>query len=125
MGRDSRGPAAEAYLPLTPVMFEILLALSDAERHGYGILQEVAQRTEGRVQLRPGTLYRAIQRLVAAGLIAESGERPDPECDDERRRYWRMTGLGRRVVRAEAERLEFQVESARAKRLLGTREGAW
>jgi DNA-binding PadR family transcriptional regulator len=118
MGTRGERGRVEAYLPLTPVMFEILLALADAERHGYGILREVADRTEGRVRLRPGTLYRAIQRLLAAELIVESGERPDPELDDERRRYYRLTELGHKVVRAEAERLVFLVDAARAKRLL-------
>jgi DNA-binding PadR family transcriptional regulator len=124
MGTRHQGPRVEAYLPLTPVMFEILLALADAERHGYGILREVADRTGGRVRLRPGTLYRALQRVLAAALVENSEERPDPELDDERRRYYRLTDLGRRVLRAEAERLVFQVEAARSKKLLGASGGA-
>ena len=123
MGRGNEGRNVEAYLPLTPAEFEILLALSDRERHGYGILLEVAERTQGRVRLRPGTLYRALQRLTSAGLVDESEERPDPGLDDERRRYYRLTGLGRRVAIAEAERLVFLVDAARAKKLLRAPEG--
>jgi DNA-binding PadR family transcriptional regulator len=105
-------------LPLTPAVFHILLALADGERHGYGIMQEVAQRTEGTVQLGPGTLYGSIKRLLEAGLIEESDERPDPAMDDQRRRYYRLTDFGRRVAQAEAERLIDLVRQARGKRLL-------
>ncbi len=106
-------------LPLTPVVFEVLVSLGDQDRHGYAIMQEIEDRTEGRVKLRPGTLYRAVDRMLADGLIAETASRPDPEYDDERRRYYRLTTLGRRVVSAEAERLAAAVASARAKKLLG------
>src|SRR5215468_1663127 len=95
----------QALLPLTPPVFHILLALADEERHGYGIMQDVARQTSGALQLGPGTLYGCLKRMLAAGLVEESGERPDPALDDERRRYYRMTALGRRVVRAEAQRL--------------------
>jgi DNA-binding PadR family transcriptional regulator len=105
-------------LPLTPAVFHILLALADGERHGYGIMQEVTQRTEGTVQLGPGTLYGSIKRLLEAGLIEESDERPDPAMDDQRRRYYRLTDFGRRVAQAEAERLIDLVRQARGKRLL-------
>jgi DNA-binding PadR family transcriptional regulator len=105
-------------LPLTPAVFHILLALADGERHGYGIMQEVTQRTEGTVQLGPGTLYGSIKRLLEAGLIEESDERPDPAMDDQRRRYYRLTDFGRRVAQAEAERLIELVRQARGKRLL-------
>jgi DNA-binding PadR family transcriptional regulator len=108
----------ENLLPLTPAVFHILLALSDAERHGYGIMKEVEQRTEGRVQLRPGTLYQALKRLLEAGLIAEAGEKVDPQFNAERRRYYRLNGLGRRVIAAEAERLRRLVELARIKKVL-------
>ena len=112
-GRDP-----EELLPLSPAVFHVLLALADAERHGYGIIKEVEARTEGRVRLGPGTLYGSIKRMLEEGLIEESDERPDSELDDERRRYYRLTGFGRRVASAEAERLNGLVEAARAKRLL-------
>ena len=99
-------------------MFHILLALADRERHGYHIMQEVDERTEGKVRLGPGTLYGSIKRMLADGLIEETDERPDPELDDERRRYYRLTDFGFRVARAEAERLEKLVKSARIKKLL-------
>ena len=96
----------------------ILLALADAERHGYGIMQEVAERTKGRSRLGPGTVYTAIKRMVARGWIEESDERPDPAQDDRRRRYYRLTSAGRRIAAADARRLEQLVELARIKRLL-------
>ena len=105
-------------LPLTPAVFHILLALAGEERHGYGIMQEVAARSGGKVRLGPGTLYGSIKRMIADGLIEESDERPDPELDDERRRYYRLTDFGRRVAAAEAERLARLVREARVKRLL-------
>jgi DNA-binding PadR family transcriptional regulator len=108
----------DSFLPLTPVAFEILLALADGERHGYGIMQEVTVRTGGEVRLGPGTLYGSIKRLLAGGLIAESVERPDPALDDERRRYYRLTPAGRRAAAAEAERLQRLVAVARAHKLL-------
>ena len=108
----------ESLLPLTPAVFHILLALADAERHGYGIMQEVSYRTEGKLRMGPGTLYGSIKRMLADGLIAESGERPDPALDDERRRYYRMTDFGLRVARAEAQRLAQLVQVAQSKQLL-------
>jgi DNA-binding PadR family transcriptional regulator len=102
-------------LPLTQPVFHILLALADEERHGYGIMQDVAQQTGDSLQLGPGTLYGCLKRMLAAGLVEESDERPDPTLDDERRRYYRMTSFGRRVVRAEAERLAGAVSAAQAK----------
>jgi DNA-binding PadR family transcriptional regulator len=102
-------------LPLTPPVFHILLALADEERHGYGIMQDVARQTNDALQLGPGTLYGCLKRMLAAGLVEESGERPDTELDDERRRYYRMTTLGRRTVRAEANRLAGALSAARAK----------
>jgi DNA-binding PadR family transcriptional regulator len=108
----------EEFLPLTPAMFHILLALADKERHGYHIMREVDERTEGNVKLGPGTLYGSIKRMMADGLIEELEERPDPELDDERRRYYRLTDFGFRVASAEAQRLEQMVRSARAKKLL-------
>ncbi len=108
----------EDMLPLTPAVFHILLALADRERHGYGIMQEIAARTDGKVRMGPGTLYGSIKRMLKDGLIAESGERPDPDLDDERRRYYRVTDFGQRVVRAEARRLAQLVDVARMKQLL-------
>lgn len=104
-------------LPLTPAVLNILLALADEERHGYGIMQEVEARTEGETRLGPGTLYGSIKRMLADGLIEDSDERPDPAMDDQRRRYYRITEFGRRVVGAEAERLQSLVSAARAKKI--------
>ncbi len=112
-------PEVAALLPLTPAAFQILLALAGGERHGYGIMREIADGSGGKTRLGPGTLYRSIKQMLGAGLIEESGERPDPALDDERRRYYRLTAFGRRVARAEAERLAQLVDMARAKRLLG------
>ena len=116
MKKAERSP--EAMLPLTQAVFHILLALADGERHGYGIMQEIAARTNGAMRMGPGTLYGSIKRMLADGLIEASDERPDPELDDERRRYYRLTNFGQRVVRAEAQRLEQVVRIAQAKRLL-------
>ena len=102
-------------------MFHILLALADKERHGYDIMREVDERSEGNVRLGPGTLYGSIKRMLSDGLIEELDERPDPELDDERRRYYRLSDLGRRVAVAEAQRLERLVRSARSKKLLSAR----
>jgi DNA-binding PadR family transcriptional regulator len=103
-----------ALLPLPPVTFHILIALADRERHGYAIIQEVAARTGGAVKLGAGTLYRSIQRMLEQGLLAESDERPAPELDDERRRYYGITRFGTAVARAEAARLAQLVKLARA-----------
>ncbi len=102
---------------LTAAMFHILLALADRERHGYGIMQEVARSTGGQVRLGPGTLYRSIQQLLVAGLIAATNERPDPALDDQRRRYYRLTATGADRAAAEAEWLAQVLAVARAKRL--------
>jgi DNA-binding PadR family transcriptional regulator len=113
----SQGQTTQDLLPLTPPVFHILLALADEERHGYGIMQDVAWQTNDKLQLGPGTLYGCLKRMLAAGLVEESDERPDPAMDDERRRYYRMTALGRRVVRAEAERLASAVTAAKSRKL--------
>jgi DNA-binding PadR family transcriptional regulator len=118
MGEEVRNP--RSLLPLTPAVVHVLLALADEERHGYGIMKEVEGRTGGEVRLGPGTLYGAIGRMLADGLIEESDERPDPELDDQRRRYYRITDFGRRVAGAEAERLQDLVNTARARKLLRT-----
>ena len=110
----------EELLPLTPAVFHILLALADEDRHGYGIMQEVLKTTDGQLRMGPGTLYGTIKRMLAAGFIIETDERPDPQLDDERRRYYRLTGFGRRVAHAEANRLAQLVSAARAKRLLAS-----
>jgi len=107
----------EDLLPLTPPVFHILVALSSDELHGYGIMQDVARQTNNALQLGPGTLYGCLKRMLAAGMVEESDVRPDPGLDDERRRYYRMTPLGRRVVRAEAQRLADAVSAAKARRL--------
>lgn len=102
-------------LPLTVPVFYALLALADADRHGYAIITEVEERTGGDVRLRTGTLYTAIRRMLDQGLIEETHERPDPEVDDERRRYYRITDTGRAVLAAESTRLEQMVSLARSK----------
>lgn len=104
--------------PLTPAAFHILLALADQERHGYGIIREIETRTRGQLRMAPGTLYGAISRMREDGWIEEAEERPDPELDDQRRRYYRLTDLGRRVATWEARRLADLVESAIAKQLI-------
>jgi DNA-binding PadR family transcriptional regulator len=117
MTKSQTPTTARSLLPLTPPVFHILLALAEEERHGYGIMQDVAWQTNNALQLGPGTLYGCLKRMLAAGLVEESDERPDPAMDDQRRRYYRMTALGRRAVRAEAERLAGAVTAARARRL--------
>ena len=100
-------------LPLPPVTFHILLALSDHDRHGYAIIQEVEERTGGELRLSAGTLYRSIHRMLEQGLVVETRERPAPEDDDERRRYYRITKRGIDTAKAEARRLEQLVKLAR------------
>lgn len=107
-------PNPEALLPLPAATFHILMALAEEDRHGYAIIQDVAQRTEGKLKLSPGTLYRSIQRMLEQGLIEETRERPAPELDDERRRYYRITAFGAAVARAEAERLTQLIKLAQA-----------
>lgn len=101
-------------LPLPPATFHILLALADEDRHGYAIIQDVEARTDGALRLSAGTLYRSIQRMLEQGLIVETRERPAPEEDDERRRYYRITPFGTAAARAEARRLAQLVRMARA-----------
>jgi DNA-binding PadR family transcriptional regulator len=114
--------ARDALLTLTPTAFEILLTLADGERHGYGILVEVEERTGGRVRLRPGSLYRALHRLLEQDLVEEAeaapGDRREGEGEDERRRYYRITAGGLAAVRNEAERMARSVRAARAKALI-------
>lgn len=108
--------SAEGHLPLTAVEFEILLALAERDRHGYAIMRAVEKRSIGRVTLHPGTLYRALSRMLSRGLTEELDDRPT--TDDARRRYYRLTPLGRRVATSEAQRLAQQVNAARALDLL-------
>ena len=111
-------PNPENFLPLTPAVFHILLALSDREKHGYAIMRVVEEATQGRMILGPGTLYGAVKRLLKGGLIIESNFRPDPVIDDSHRRYYQLTDLGRAVLTAESERLANLVEHARRQDLL-------
>ena len=104
----------ETLLPLPAATFHILMALAAGDRHGYAILQDVAERTNNALKLGPGTLYRSLQRMLEQGLIVETGDRPDPQDDDERRRYYRITPFGDAVARAETRRLAELVRLARA-----------
>lgn len=113
-----RRPPPESHLPLSVPVFQILLSLSDQDLHGYAVIQDVRQRTAGEVELTASTLYAALKRLLDAGLVAEVGERPSPDEDDARRRYYRLTPLGLQVARLEAARLERAVRMAREKRLV-------
>jgi DNA-binding PadR family transcriptional regulator len=106
------------FLPLTPAVFHIMLALAGGEGHGYGIMLEVERLTSGQLNLGPGTLYRSIQRMLLDGLIEELTDVPDSEEDDERRRYYRLTRFGLLVAREEAQRLEALVNAARKRKLL-------
>jgi DNA-binding PadR family transcriptional regulator len=116
--RPASEPSAESFLPLPRDTFHILVSLADRERHGYSVMLDVAERTDGSLRLSPSTLYASIKRLLGQGLIEELDERPDPRHDDERRRYYRLTRLGRRVAVAEARRLERLLSDARATGLL-------
>src|SRR6266852_729451 len=111
--RDQPDPAS--LLPLPPATFHILMAVAEEDRHGYAIIQDVAARTRGELKLSAGTLYRSVQRMQEQGLIVETRERPAPEDDDERRRYYRITPFGNTVAKAEARRLTQLVKMARAK----------
>jgi DNA-binding PadR family transcriptional regulator len=108
----------EAALPLTAAVFNILMALADGEKHGYAIMREVEDATDGKVLMGPGTLYGSLDRMVKAGLIEESEKRPALAKDDDRRRYYRLSQFGRRVLSAEASRLANAVRQARAKNIL-------
>jgi DNA-binding PadR family transcriptional regulator len=115
VGDTARAPIPEGYLPLTPAVLDIMVALGEEEMHGYAIMQEVRRRTAGKRRLAPGTLYRLLRQMEERGWVVESEERPDPSLDDERRRYYQLTDLGRRVALAEVERLEGLVDAARSK----------
>jgi DNA-binding PadR family transcriptional regulator len=105
------------FLPLPSASFHVLLVLAEGERHGYGIMREIEQISEGTVRMGPGTLYGTIKRLLENGLVEETGMSPDPESDDERRRYYRITGLGERVAAAEVHRLSTMIERSTLHRL--------
>ena len=113
-GMSDKDPAVEDLLPLSSATFHILLALGGDDRHGYGIIQDVAASTSGALKLSAGTLYRTIQRMLEQDLIVETSERPAPDLDDERRRYYRITRFGTAVARAEVVRLTRLVRLARA-----------
>ncbi|HVT39333.1 MAG TPA: PadR family transcriptional regulator [Gemmatimonadaceae bacterium] len=110
----SPGDDAATFIPLPPATFHILLAVAQDDRHGYAIIQDVAERTGGELRLSAGTLYRSIHRMLEDGLIVETRDRPAPELDDERRRYYRITKLGKAVARAEASRMSQLVRMARS-----------
>jgi DNA-binding PadR family transcriptional regulator len=116
---DTKRISPDEFLPLPPPVFHILLSLADGERHGYALKREIAHRTAGRLRLGAGVLYGSISRMLAQGLIEESDERPDPHLDDERRRYYKITALGRKVAQAEAARMRELVQLAAAR--FGTR----
>jgi DNA-binding PadR family transcriptional regulator len=115
MGDEARLPGPEGYLPLTPAVLDIMVALGNEELHGYAIMQEVRRRTQGRRRLAPGTLYRSLRQMEERGWVVEAEKRPEPNLDDERRRYLRLTDLGRKLAMGELERLEGLVGAARSK----------
>jgi DNA-binding PadR family transcriptional regulator len=117
VGDQARTPIPEGYLPLTPAVLDIMVALGEEEMHGYAIMREVRRRTEGQRRLAPGTLYRSLRQMEERGWVVEAEERPEAGLDDERRRYYRLTDLGRKVAVAEVERLEGLVSAARSKGL--------
>jgi DNA-binding PadR family transcriptional regulator len=118
----ARERTPESFLPLKPHWFHVMLSLADQDQHGYGIMQEVLERTGGKVRLWPATLYGTLKRLIDAELIEESDARPAADQDDARRRYYRLTRLGRRVLAAESQRLEELVRVIRAKHAIPKRE---
>ena len=117
MQSDEREQRPQDFLPLPSASFHVLLVLAEGEKHGYGIMREIEQISDGTVRMGPGTLYGTIKRLLETGLLDESGERPDPALDDQRRRYYRITGLGERVAAAEVHRLSTMIERSTLHRL--------
>jgi DNA-binding PadR family transcriptional regulator len=117
MTRETGDP--RSFLPLTPLAFQVLLALAGTDRHGYGIIREVDERTDGLIKLRTGTLYTLLQRLLEEALIEDAPAPAEEATDDARRKYYRLTELGRRVLAAEARRLESLIGEARRKQVLG------
>jgi len=116
MSRKATDP--NSFLPLPTAVFHILVALADRDRHGYSIMQDVATRTDGKVRLSAGTLYSSIRRMLEQGLVEELRDSPDPASQDERRRYYRLTRLGRHVATADARRLSDMLSQARATGLI-------
>lgn len=117
-------PVIDDMLPLKPTDFLVLMVLAENERHGYGIVQDIAESTEGRIRLVPGNLYSVLRRLIHLGIIEESARRPAADLDDERRRYYAVTALGTRVLQAEAERLRDLVALAEARNIIGPAQAA-
>jgi len=117
MSSDTAHP--ENQLPLSPIVFHMMLALADGEKHGYRIMKAVEEDTDGQMTIRVGSLYGTLKRMIEAGLIEETDERPDPELDDERRRYYRLTGLGEKVLSAEVGRLDHLLALARQRHVHG------
>ena len=122
MGSPNMAERVDAVLPLKPTVFSILMVLVEGDAHGYGIKKAVEHRSDGKIRLEPGTLYRIIDKLLSDSLIEESDQRPDPDLDDERRRYYRLLPFSHRVLTAEAERLAVLVDSARASHLIAPGE---
>jgi DNA-binding PadR family transcriptional regulator len=118
MTKNSKTPNLDDLLPLRPVEFLVLLVLADDERHGYGIVQDIAERTGGKMKLLPGNLYAVLRRLMESGLLDESSRRPAEDLEDQRRRYYRITRLGEKVLTADAERMKSLVQQVEARDLL-------
>jgi len=114
-GTTTRGP--EEHLPLTPAVSHIMLALAEGEKHGYAIMREVEEMTDGHLTMGPGTLYGSIKRMLGAGLVEETDPPPADEDDSERRRYYRLTGLGEKVLGAELARLDAMMRAAAARKV--------
>ena len=112
--RTEQGDDPKRFLPLTPASFHVLVALADCDKHGWAVMKEISMRTHGEIRLSPGTLYGLVKRLLKEELIAESNERPPSHWDDHRRRYYRLTELGRRVAEAELERMQTTITGAEA-----------
>ena len=118
MTKNSKAPKLDDLLPLRPVEFLVLLVLADDERHGYGIVQDIAERTDGKMKLLPGNLYAVLRRLLESGLLTESSRRPAEDLEDQRRRYYRITRMGEKVLAADAERMKSLVQKVEARDLL-------
>ena len=118
MTKNSKTQKLDDLLPLRPVEFLVLLVLADDERHGYGIVKDIAERTDGKMKLLPGNLYAVLRRLLESGLLTESSRRPAEDLEDQRRRYYRITRMGEKVLAADAERMKSLVQQVEARDLL-------